>query len=72
MAPSHVRWMRRYDVGRLSRVASVKVSARGSLIRSNCSRIHSRVKAKRSDRGRLDEGGEVVEHHRRVDLDARP
>ena len=43
MPPTQVRWMRRYDVGRLSLVATVNDGFRGLLTRSNCSRIQARV-----------------------------
>ena len=43
MPPSQVRWMRRYDGGRLSFIAIVYVGSRGLLMRWNCARIHSRV-----------------------------
>ena len=72
MPPSQVRWMRRYDGGRLSLVASVNAGTRGLLTRSNCARIHSRVKRNALDPRRLDEGREVVQDLLRVDLRSCP
>ena len=50
MPPSQVRWMRRYAGGRLIRVVMAYDGERGLLTRSNCSRIHSRLKRNESTR----------------------
>ena len=48
MPPSHVRWMRRYDGGRFSFVATVYAGSLGLLMRLNWDRIHSRLNRNRS------------------------
>ncbi len=67
MPPSQVRWISRYAGGRLSLIAIVYDGSRGSLIRWNWVRIHSREKRKRSTLVGSTNGDEVVEQLAGVD-----
>ena len=67
IAPSHVRWMRRYDGGRLIFSATVYDGSRGLLTRWNWLCIHVAREAEALRLRRLDERRQVVQQQPWVD-----